>query len=153
MIHGTDFFLPLREISHHSGIFPGRFPIPMGGIFPPCRNFSDHIPIPNSYSYSVSALTGAGPRVWAWSQIIQTKEAWVLYKSFNILCCISVLIRRRWTWRVGRRGSSSVCWTWWRRSSRSPGTGRTSGYITAFFSLWFYKMSFHNIKIILVKKG
>jgi hypothetical protein len=34
----------MREISRHIGIFSGRFPILTDGIFPPCRNFSDHIP-------------------------------------------------------------------------------------------------------------
>jgi hypothetical protein len=48
------FFLPLREISHHTGIFSGRFFIPMGGIFPPCRNFSDRIPIPKAGIHSLS---------------------------------------------------------------------------------------------------
>jgi hypothetical protein len=49
------FFLPLREISHHSGFFSGRFPIPMDGIFPPCRNFSDHIHFPKA---GITGITG-----------------------------------------------------------------------------------------------
>jgi hypothetical protein len=41
---GCRSFFPLREISHHTGIFSGRFPFPTGGIFPPCRIFYGHIP-------------------------------------------------------------------------------------------------------------
>jgi hypothetical protein len=54
MIHATeDFFSPLREISHHSGFFSGRFPIPTDGIFPPCWNFSDLIPIPDADTLNI----------------------------------------------------------------------------------------------------
>ncbi len=33
-MHRKTFFLPLREISHHTRIFSGRFPFHMAGIFP-----------------------------------------------------------------------------------------------------------------------
>ncbi len=54
------FFLPLREISHHTGFFSGRFPIPKDGIFPPCRNFSDHFPIPKAGITGVKASFKVG---------------------------------------------------------------------------------------------
>jgi hypothetical protein len=54
-----DAFLPLREISHLTGIFSCHFPIPVAEIYPPCRNFSGHIPIPHgSYRTHPSADTG-----------------------------------------------------------------------------------------------
>ncbi len=41
------FSLPLKEISHHTGIFSGRFPI-LTADFRTMPKFFDHIPIPMS---------------------------------------------------------------------------------------------------------
>jgi hypothetical protein len=43
-------FFPRMEISNHTGIFSGRFPIHTTGIFPPCWIFSGNIPIEKNCS-------------------------------------------------------------------------------------------------------
>jgi hypothetical protein len=78
------FFLPLREISHHIGLFSGRFPIPTDGIFPPCRN---KLPL---------SSTVYPPLVFIKESQVRTEERITACSFFKVHRCTCTMLR----WKI-----------------------------------------------------